>query len=123
MDFSLQIQRVRGVTVADVGGEFDIYSAPRFREMVFAHFDQSDRSFIVNLEGVSYLDSSGLAAVVTVYKKVSANGGVLRLVATQPRTKRLLAISGVDRIIEIFGSRKEALEAALLSMSENAALK
>lgn len=112
MDFTLQIQRVADVTIADVSGEFDIYSAPRFKEMFAAHIQQGDRSFVVNLESVRYLDSSGLAAVVALYKKSAASGATLRLVAPQPRTKRLLSISGVDRIIEIYNSRAEALAAA-----------
>ena len=115
MEFTLQIQRVENVTIADLSGEFDIYSAPRFKEMLAAHVERGDRSFIVNLEGVSYLDSSGLAAVVMIYKRVEARGGVLRLVAPQPRTKRLLAISGVDRVIDIFSTRQEALDEALVT--------
>jgi len=112
MDFTLQFAHAADVTVADVSGEFDIYSAPRFKEMFSAHIQQGDRSFVVNLEAVNYLDSSGLAAVVAMYKKSAAAGGTLRLVAPQPRTKRLLSISGVDRIIPIFNSRAEALAAA-----------
>jgi len=111
MEFTLQIEHVEGVTIADLGGEFDIYSAPRFKELMTAHLERGDRSFIVNLESITYLDSSGLAAVVMMFKRTQALGGSLSVVAPQPRTKRLLSISGIDRIISIFSTRKAALQA------------
>lgn len=120
MDFTLQVQHVGGITIAHISGEFDIYSAPRFKEMFAAHLDRGDRSFIVNLEDVVYVDSSALAAIVAMYKQADARGGDLRLVAHQARTKRLLAISGVDRVIEVFSSRKDALAAAQRSATPRA---
>ncbi len=58
------------------------------------------------------MDSSALAAIVALYKQVNAKSGSLRVIAHQTRTKRLLAISGVDRLIEVFSSRRDALAAA-----------
>lgn len=112
MDFTLQVQRVQDTIVIELSGEFDIYSAPRFKEMVAAHLQRGDHSFVIVLDSLRYLDSSGIAAVITAYRKVQNASGSLRLVVSDPRIKHVLAIAGISRLLEVFPTRREALEAA-----------
>ncbi len=111
MDFTLQVQRIAGATVVELSGEFDIYSAPRFKEMIAAYVDGGDRTFVVCLERVSYVDSSALGAVLAMKHKIEGAAGSLSLVTNQVRTLHLLDIAGINRIIPTFTSRQQALHA------------
>ncbi len=113
MDFTLQVHRVAGATVVELSGEFDIYSAPRFKEMIAAYLERGDRTFVVCLERVTYVDSSALGAVLAMKHKLEGAAGSLSLVTNQARTLHLLDIAGINRTIPTFTTRQQALDALL----------
>jgi len=113
MDFTLLVHRIAGATVVELSGEFDIYSAPRFKEMIAAYVDGGDRVFVVCLERVTYVDSSALGALLAMRHKIEGVAGSLSLVTNQTRTLHLLDIAGINRIIPTFTTRELALHALL----------
>ncbi len=80
MDLSLSTRAEAGRTVVAVGGEIDVYTAPKLREQLVDLVAAGSHHLIVDMEGVEFLDSTGLGVLVGGLKRVRAHDGSLRLV-------------------------------------------
>ena len=98
-----------GRTVIAVSGEIDVYTAPRLRETLVSLVDAGNYRLIVDMEGVEFLDSTGLGVLVGGLKRVRAHDGEIDLVCTQGRILRIFRITGLSRVFNIFDSVEEAL--------------
>lgn len=95
-----------------ITGDLDMVAADGFRREVDALMEKNCADNIVlNLEGVEFIDSSGLGVILGRYKKVSLRGGKMAIVGAPAQVKRILELSGILRIAEAYGTEKEALEA------------
>ena len=111
MDLSLATQEVDGTTVVTVGGEIDVYTAPKLRDKITELVAAGAYRLVVDLEAVEFLDSTGLGVLVGGLKKVRAHDGSLRLVCTQDRPTKTLRLNGLAKAFEIHGSTDEAVAA------------
>jgi anti-sigma B factor antagonist len=95
-------------TVLAVNGEVDVYSAPRLRERLVDLVSQGHRQIVVDLEGVDFLDSTGLGVLVGGLKRLRSHGGDLSLVCTQPRILKVFEITGLTTVFSISSTVDEA---------------
>ena len=100
-----------GYTVVAVGGEIDVYSAPRLRERLLDLVEAGNYQMIVDMEAVEFLDSTGLGVLVGGLKRVRAHDGWIDLVCTQSRMLRIFRITGLNRVFSIHNSVAEAVAA------------
>ncbi len=111
MDLSLSTRTEGDRTVVTVGGEIDVYTAPKLREQLIDLVTAGSYNLVVDMEGVEFLDSTGLGVLVGGLKRVRAHEGSLRLVCTQERILKIFRITGLTKVFSIYGSTAEALEA------------
>ena len=104
MLFDLQVIRRDGWLVLAPTGELDLASAPRLRQEALQAAMAGDRNLVVDLAGVDFVDSLGAGTLVAVRKRLRALGGELRLARPEPQVSRVLALAGVDRIVEVADS-------------------
>jgi len=97
-------------TVLAVKGEVDVYTAPRLREKLVELVSQGKRQVVVNLEGVDFLDSTGLGVLVGCLKRLRSHDGELTLVCAQPRVLKVFEITGLTKVFSIYDTVKQALE-------------
>ena len=98
--------RVPGLSVA---GEVDMATAPRLRDaLVQFAAEHPGATAVIDLDGVSFLDSLGLGVLVGGLRRMRTTGGDLALVCTSPRLLDLLALCRLDRVFEIHASVAEA---------------
>lgn len=69
---------------------------------------------LIDLENVTFMDSSGLGALVIALKTVRTAGGKLFLCAINDQVKMLFQLTSMDRVFEIFPNRDEFKRAVLL---------
>lgn len=94
--------RVEGLwAVIDVEGEVDVFTAPKLRERIIKLTEEGRHKIAVNLEGVAFLDSTGLGTLVGGLKRVREHDGTLALVCTNRRVLRVLSITGLDKVFPI----------------------
>ena len=108
---TITVRSERGVVIAAVTGEIDISTVAQLRERLFELADNGG-TLIVDLDRVTFIDSAGLGALVGTSRRAAERGGTLRAVCTQPQTRKLLWMTGVDRRIPLEASLDEALAAA-----------
>ncbi|MDP2871334.1 MAG: anti-sigma factor antagonist [Bacillota bacterium] len=108
----LQIQHevLDNTLLVSVAGELDLETAPRLRTLVDSELAQSGaRNLLLDLAGVSFLDSSGLGAILGRYRTVAAAGGRMGIAGARTGVKRILRLSGVAQIVSLFNTRETGL--------------
>jgi anti-sigma B factor antagonist len=109
MELGLEVDDSRSpFTVLAVKGEIDVYSAPRLRERLVELVSEGHRQIVVDLEGVDFLDSTGLGVLVGGLKRLRSNGGDLSLVCTQAPILKVFEITGLTTVFAIAASVDEA---------------
>ena len=111
MELGLDVRKVEEFAVVDVKGEIDVYTAPKLREKLIELVSEGSYDVIVNLEGVDFLDSTGLGVLVGALKRVKAHDGSLALVCTQDKILKIFKITGLTKVFPIHGSVDEATQA------------
>lgn len=109
MDLGLDVQEREGYAVLRVRGEVDVYTAPKFRERLIELVSEGRHRIIVDLEGVDFLDSTGLGVLVGGLKRLRSHDGDLLLVCTQSRILKVFEITGLTKVFAIFDSVDDAI--------------
>src|ERR1700730_1829040 len=104
----ITIRRERGIVIAAVTGGVDIFTVARLRECLFELAD-SGRTLIVDMNRVTFFDSSGLGALIGAARRAAAHGGSLHAACARPPTRKLLWLTGVDRRIPVAATVDGAL--------------
>jgi anti-anti-sigma factor len=89
--------------VLHVVGEVDMLTAPVFAEHVRTHFAAAGqvRPLVVDVTGVTFLGSAGLAVLADARNLATASGVAVRVVASSPTVLRPLQVTGLDQVLEI----------------------
>ena len=109
MEVRTEVSDVAGWTVVSVYGEVDVATAPSLREQLIGLVSDGSTNLVLDLEGVDFLDSTGLGVIVSALKRVRTHGGDLRLVCTQARIRRLFEITGLDKAVPLLPSLDAAV--------------
>lgn len=103
------IQPAEGVVVVTPVGDIDLVTAPRLLEQLLRILRDAPTRLVVALNEVTFIDSSGLNALVSANRRAEAMGTELRLAAPAPLVTKLLQITGLDSYLVT----KETIEDAL----------
>ncbi|MHB2018723.1 MAG: STAS domain-containing protein [Candidatus Xenobia bacterium] len=111
MDIKVNTRQLsEGVYAVEVQGEIDVYTSPRVKETINELIEGSHYNFVINLEGVRYIDSTGLGVLIGALKKVREHNGRIVLICTNPQIKKIFNITGLIKIFEIYKDEEEALK-------------
>lgn len=104
--------RTEGIwRVLDVNGEVDLYTSPQLRDAIDREVGEGTSRVVVDLTGVTFMDSSGLGVLVGSLKRSRERGGELALVCTEGSVLKVLTITGLDRVFPIHTSVADAVKA------------
>jgi anti-sigma B factor antagonist len=92
------------VAVVTLPEEIDVTIADSVRDELLAVLDKGATLLIADLSKTEFCDSAGVSALVRTYRQGSTTGNPMRLVVGTPSVQRVLAITGVDRLVDIFPS-------------------
>lgn len=109
-DAGLDIKTVMadGAPVIHVAGEVDLRTSPRLRVQLLEAAGKAQGPFLVDLSGVSYMDSSGVGTMVFVKRELERGGRRLVLIGLQSRVRSVLEITHLDKFFTIVPSINEA---------------
>ncbi len=89
-----------GSTLVEVEGEIDLSTAPQLQRELLASA-QGSPVVVVDLRGVTFIDSTGVGVLFRTSKQVTAAGGELRVVCAPGAVRRVLKVSGLDRLVPV----------------------
>jgi anti-sigma B factor antagonist len=107
LDVELAVRTEAGRTVVSVVGEIDVYSAPQLRQCLLDVISGGAKHLIVDLDGVTFMDSSGLGVLVGALKRVRVEEGSLWLVCDRSLLVKTFRITGLTKVFPIFVSLPE----------------
>ena len=96
-EFSVQVGDSGNLVVIAPNGELDIATTP---ELADAFAASSGGDVVVDLRGVSFMDSSGIACVLEAWRVSTETGGRLRAVEGPPEVQRVLGLVALDRQLD-----------------------
>ena len=111
MELTVHTRSVEDFHVIEVGGEVDVYTAPKLREAVVEAVDAGQVRLIIDVQQVEFLDSTGLGVLVGALKRVRGADGSLDIVCSQERLLKIFEITGLDKVFGLHDS-VEAAQAA-----------
>lgn len=95
--------------VVRLQGELDMSTAEVFRQAVDTALAQTRlKDLVIDLSGVSFIDSSGLGALLGRYRRLAQNGGKMSLLNPAQPVRPILELSGFYKIMSIYESEPKA---------------
>jgi len=97
--------------VIRLAGELDLYNANAVRQEIVRQTDRKPQRLVVDLSGVTFIDSTGLGVLIEGRSRLEDRSSFL-LAGPRLETQRALEVSGLDRHFVVYASVEEALAAA-----------
>ena len=94
-DLTLDTQRHGAAAIVRVEGELDAYSAPSLEDLGANLLAEGTTEIVLDLAGTTFLDSSGLRAILTLHRRIENDRGELSLGNPSEPVVRLLEITGL----------------------------
>ena len=108
-DEGFPVELVGGVPVVAVPGEIDLVNAPELHLALLEAAAYGSETLVADMTRTRFCDSAGLNVLVASDRQARAEGGEVRLVIVAEAIIRVVALTGVDRVIPIYASLDEAL--------------
>ncbi|TMG59485.1 MAG: STAS domain-containing protein [Chloroflexi bacterium] len=98
-----------GITVVAPTGRLDVAGAPALKEAISEVVKNGPPRIVIDMEGVSFVDSTGLGSVISALKQVRGSQGELRLAAPNQQARVVLELTTLDRVFPYYATVEEAL--------------
>lgn len=89
-------------------GEVDLSNAAGLRDHLIDQVQQGNYNLAVDLGSVEFMDSSGLAVLISGLRRTREHDGSLVLIRPTASVKRVLSITGLDKVFDIYDSVEKA---------------
>lgn len=103
--------RIDGVEVVSFKGELDLFHRDELRDCLERAFAER-LPVVLDLEGCEFIDSSGIAVLIHASRKLNGSWGLgFSLASAQDGVRRVLDVTGIDRVIDSYLTREDAISA------------
>ena len=106
----LKFDKIDDKLIVALMGELDHHSAEEVRVKIDDRIDRDNiRKVILNFNGVTFMDSSGIGVVIGRYKKMQNRNGKLCVIEINRTVNKVFEISGMYKIIDVYKNIDEAI--------------
>jgi anti-sigma B factor antagonist len=102
-DDDIQIIRARG--------ELDLYAAPELKRRLGDAIDDGKTRIVVDLTDAAFMDSTALGVLIGAMKRLRLRDGSLAVASSQPSILRILAVTGMDQVLDLHDTADDAVSA------------
>ena len=111
MNLKIDSRCINDVTILDLSGELVAGEESHALRKIFKNLvEEGNRKVLLNLEGVTHLDTSGLGTLVSGYGDMNNQQGSIKLLSLTDRIQTLLKITRLITIFDVFDNQEEAIE-------------
>ena len=103
MSFTVEVRTRDKYQVLEIRGDLNMYTAPEFKATAEKVLNTGVEDVVVDLARTSYIDSSGIGALMTLHKRLANKQG-LALVSPNATVQETFAVLKFDKIFKIFNS-------------------
>jgi anti-sigma B factor antagonist len=98
------------VVILDIAGEIDLYNAPEIKDIINGLIEEQNFNVIINLEKVTYIDSSGIGALISSLSNLKKYQGGLKIINVYASVRKVFELTKLTSFFDIYDSEEEALE-------------
>jgi anti-sigma B factor antagonist len=98
--------------VVALEGEIDLHESPNVREALKGLIEKKTPGVFVDMTGVTYIDSSGLAVLIDAMQRIQSYGGKFALFGLRDNVRTVFEIARLDQVFRIFANKAVALSTA-----------
>lgn len=104
-------RKMKDTLVVSIRGELDHHTAETIRDQMDKLLDDPTiKNMIVDAKDLSFMDSSGIGVFIGRYKRINRRGGKVAIVNVSAHVDKILEVSGLYKIINVYSSIQEALD-------------
>ena len=107
----VKVQHEKNIAIIFVAGDVDLYSSTSMRKAITEESKKKVPLIVVNLEGVDYMDSSGVATLVEGLQLTGKYKGKFCIAGLKPSVREVFELARLDRVFTIYGTMEEAVKA------------
>lgn len=102
-------REIEGKAILDIEGDIDLYNAPEFKAEVNRLIEEGKYHVLVNMAQVSYIDSSGVGALITGMSNLKKYQGTLKITTIVPSVKKVFELTRLNTFFQIYETEEQAL--------------
>ena len=87
--------------IINIPKNFIVDEVATFRMKINKLIEEGHTNFIFNFSQCDFIDSTGLGALVSIYKKCDEKGGSIKLKSLKPEVEKLFKLTRLDKVFEI----------------------
>jgi len=110
MSFSARVQQRGNVSLVELSGRLTSFETSGLRDTISGLLKRGRNNIILNMGGLSYLDSSGIGELARIYVTVIKRDGVMKVVGLTPKIEEILKITQLYQIFQEFNDEEAALK-------------
>ena len=89
-------------TIVTIGGEIDLYTAPRLHsELGAVLVEGMPTRVVIDMSGVEFCDSTGMNVLLSCLRRVRERGGELEIASPKPAVRKILQVTGLDSVFTL----------------------
>lgn len=97
----MRIENKNGCVICYLDGEININSSPKIKKVIHKFTSKKIPQITIEFSQVTYIDSSGIATLIELFKETKLYGGNLQLANLSPRIRNIFEIKRLDRLFVI----------------------
>jgi len=105
----IKLKETDGVVLFDIEGEIDLYNAPALKNEIKKKIEEQKYNIVINLRRVSYIDSSGIGALISSLSNLKKYQGGLKIVNVTGSVKKVFELTKLTSFFEIFDDEESAI--------------
>lgn len=107
--FNATVEDMKRVDLVTVSGRIDSNNAPQFDDILKAITDRGRYNVVLDMQGVDYISSAGLRAIVALLRETNKHRGDVRLAAPSGRVAEVLQLAGLDALFKVYDDSVSAV--------------
>lgn len=112
MNLQLSTEKLNSnVLVVNAKGEVDLNTSNQLNETLTHLVNTGSSHLVLNLGGIKFIDSSGVAVIIATFRRIRQAAGSLTLISNNLNFKKLFSITNLTEHVKIFNTKEEALVA------------
>lgn len=110
-EVKFQVDQVEGVLIITISGKIKGLNGREFHRAIFQEIQSQDAPIVLDLENLTYINSMGLRSILLVAKRQQDNKAKFAVCSLSGPMREIFEITCFDRVMPVFDSRSEAIEA------------
>lgn len=114
LDLKVDVKYEQDVPVINLSGEVDVYTYPQLKSTLTDVVNAGKKNMVINLDGVKYIDSTGLGVLASGATKLAKDNGFINIICSRPQIIKIFEVAGLTQAnFNIYEDEQTAVSAAV----------